>query len=136
MVGGMGRRKRVVTVFIDTHVVVWLYANIQGMLSAEALSLIDEADVLISPMTVLELEYLLEIGKIKTPSRRILDFLGGAIGLAIADDGFPAIVDRALRETWTRDPFDRIIVAHARLRKAPLVTRDSLILKHYAASLF
>jgi len=39
------------------------------MLSAEALSLIDEADVLISQMTVLELEYILEIGKVKTPSR-------------------------------------------------------------------
>jgi PIN domain nuclease of toxin-antitoxin system len=35
-------------------------------------------------------------------------------------------------QTWTRDPFDRIIVAQARLRGAPLLTKDRTIQTHHA----
>ncbi|MEI9811179.1 MAG: hypothetical protein WDO18_00250 [Acidobacteriota bacterium] len=34
-------------------------------------------------------------------------------------------------ERWTRDPFDRMIVAQARLAKAHLITRDTIIQTHY-----
>jgi len=35
------------------------------------------------------------------------------IGLTICDYTFPIIAESALGEDWTRDPFDRIVVAHA-----------------------
>ncbi|HSA59731.1 MAG TPA: hypothetical protein VLJ37_08615 [bacterium] len=37
--------------------------------------------------------------------------------------------------TWTRDPFDRLLVAHSRVRSLPLGTRDGNILKNYSSVL-
>ena len=34
-------------------------------------------------------------------------------------------------ESWTRDPFDRMIVAQAALREAPLLTKDRVLHEHY-----
>ena len=41
-------------------------------------------------------------------------------------------VEAAERLSWTRDPFDRLIVAQASLAGAPLVTKDRMIRKHFA----
>ena len=38
---------------------------------------------------------------------------------------------QALAEKWSRDPFDRLIVAHAKAQKTPLVTRDEKIRENY-----
>lgn len=43
----------------------------------------------------------------------------------------PPIIEAALEQPWTRDPFDRIVVAHAALRESPLVTRDRNVRGHY-----
>jgi PIN domain nuclease of toxin-antitoxin system len=37
------------------------------------------------------------------------------------------VVTQAMPLSWTRDPFDRLIVATAILHRAPLVTRDERI---------
>ena len=41
------------------------------------------------------------------------------------------VVSVASALTWTRDPFDRLIVATAAADSAPLLTRDKLIRRHY-----
>ena len=41
---------------------------------------------------------------------------------------------RGLR--WTRDPFDRLIAAHAMVTDATLITKDTLIRKHCPAALW
>jgi len=38
--------------------------------------------------------------------------------------------DRALAGSWTRDPFDRLLVAHAQLRGWRIATGDTAILAH------
>jgi PIN domain nuclease of toxin-antitoxin system len=40
------------------------------------------------------------------------------------------------RVQWTRDPFDRLIVAQALLHDAPLITKDEHIRRHYAGALW
>ena len=45
-------------------------------------------------------------------------------------DPLSAIVDRARELTWTRDPFDRLLVAHALLHEAAFVTHDRRIHEH------
>ena len=42
-----------------------------------------------------------------------------------------ALIQRALDLDWTRDPFDRLIAAHSRLRRAPLCSVDSVILANH-----
>jgi hypothetical protein len=63
----------------------------------------------------------LRISPIVQPPRALLSQLG----LKLCSHPFPAIVQTALFETWTRDPFDRMIVAQAWSNGyAPLVTSD------------
>jgi PIN domain nuclease of toxin-antitoxin system len=40
-----------------------------------------------------------------------------------------------LEEAWTRDAFDRIILAQARMQKAKLITRDEKVLRQYHLAL-
>lgn len=42
------------------------------------------------------------------------------------------VVMEAMVQTWTRDPFDRIITATASTANAVLLTKDWGILDHYA----
>jgi PIN domain nuclease of toxin-antitoxin system len=88
-------------------------------------------DLLISPMVVLELEMLHEIRRLRHSAGEIAADLSAFAGVRVCNYPFALIVDFALRETWTRDPFDRIIVAHARSRNAPLITSDEAIRRHY-----
>ena len=119
--------------YIDTQVAIWLNEANLAKLSHKALTLIQAADVRISPMALVELEYLYEIRRIIIKPQEILVKLAAEIGLTVCDHPFPAIAEMALGETWTSDPFDRIIVAHAKSNgAAPLVTRDEMILANYS----
>jgi PIN domain nuclease of toxin-antitoxin system len=122
--------------YLDTHAVAALYQGDLSPFSPTALRVIDEEDDLrISPMVLLELQYLHEIKRIKVPARRIVDSLAAEIGLKICDAAFTDVVRKALDERWTRDPFDRLIVAQARLHGARLVTKDRLLRSRYAHAL-
>ena len=118
-------------IYLDTHVVVWLYAGRTDLFPPPATSLIDANDLLISPVVGLELQYLYESGKTAEPAGPVIQALAREIGLQRCDLSFADIVDVALQETWTRDPFDRVVVAQARLRGAPLLTKDRDIQGHY-----
>ncbi len=48
----------------------------------------------------------------------------------------PAVVAHARAQTWTRDPFDRLIVGQAAAGDAQLVTRDAEIRAHYARAVW
>jgi hypothetical protein len=69
--------------FLDTHVVVWLYQKSLKLLSPKAIQVIEDNSISISPIVLLELEYLYEIGKIKTDSHTILKYLNKKIGLKL-----------------------------------------------------
>ena len=119
--------------YLDTHAVVWVAEANLSKLSQKALSLIQTADLRVSPMAVVELQYLYEIERIIITPQDILIKLNAEVGLRVCDHPFPIIAEAALRETWTRDPFDRVIVAHARANGlSPLVTRDTDIHTNYS----
>lgn len=48
-------------IYLDTHVVVWLYAGLTAKLSDLAKLLINKHELYISPIVRLELQYLYEI---------------------------------------------------------------------------
>jgi len=118
-------------IYLDTHAVVWLYAKELSRFSKVGLESIETNDLFISPMVTLELEYLYETGRIRDRSRVICDSLDQAVGLRVSEEPFAAVVRVSLDQTWTRDPFDRLIVAQAKLADAPLLTKDSEIIKQY-----
>ena len=118
-------------IYLDTHVVAWLYAGRVDLFSARAKKLIDSGDLCISPMVTLELEYLREIGRLTVGGNAVVQGLSAQIGLRVCDLSFAAVVESALDQRWTRDPFDRLIVGHAALAASVLVTKDETIRRRY-----
>ncbi len=119
-------------IYIDTHVAAWLYAGVDQLMSMEArVSLQDSDDIRVSPMVRLELQYLFEIGRVTAPAAKVMDELRTALGLTVCDASFVAVAHLAEDLTWTRDPFDRLIVAHATLHDAPLLTKDGTLHQNY-----
>lgn len=118
-------------IYLDTHIVVWLYERQLGLLTTRAKRLLDAEDLLVSPMVVLELDYLRESNRITLPSHKIVEYLRRKVGLSICDKSFQEVITSACKQSWTRDPFDRVIVGHASLDQNRLLTKDEHILKHY-----
>jgi len=119
-------------IYLDTHVVVWLYAGNTDSLSDSALNLIRENDLGISPAVILELGYLHEIGRVTVAGKEIVSDLFERIGLATCQKKFQDIIANTLSMTWTHDPFDRIITGHASLDNSILLTKDRTILANYS----
>jgi PIN domain nuclease of toxin-antitoxin system len=119
-------------IYLDTHVTVWLYSGLVEKLSNTARQLINTHDIFISPAVRLELQYLLEVQRVTAAPDTIVTDLANRIGLQVCAKPFNRIVSEALASTWTRDPFDRLIAAHAGLDDDVLVTKDGNILRNYA----
>ncbi|MCD6397141.1 MAG: PIN domain-containing protein [Spirochaetaceae bacterium] len=118
-------------IYLDTHVLVWLYTGQVKKLSTLAKDLINENPVYISPIVRLELQYLYDIKRITDKSNDIIIDLSDRIGLKVCEKSFSTIIAESLKLSWTRDPFDRIIVANASLSGNVLITKDQLILGNY-----
>ena len=118
-------------IYLDTHVVVWLYAGLSGKFNPPVKALINEQNLAISPITRLELQFLYEIQRLTVDAETIVTDLAGRVGLTISNLDFDRAISRALEISWTRDPFDRIIVASASLGDHVLVSKDPNILDHY-----
>jgi len=122
--------------FLDTHIAIWLYEKRLDLLSEKAKQYIEKNDLFISPVVKLEIEYLFEIEKIKDNSDTIYSFLERNIDLKIEKSSFLEIIKISLDEKWTRDPFDRIIVAHAKLKDCTLISKDKKINKNYFRTIY
>lgn len=118
-------------IYLDTHVVVWLHVGKLDEFSPESLDLLNEQPLYISPIVRLELQYLYEIQRITDDANTVIAELTNRIGLMVCDKAWNTVVSRAIPLTWTRDPFDRLIVAHADLNHNRLISKDRTILRHY-----
>ena len=123
-------------IYLDTHVVVWLYTGLTVNLSDVAKSLINDHELYISPIIRLELQYLYEIDRITASSDEIVNDLSNRIDLKICSKDFNLIIEQALHINWTRDPFDRLIVSHAQINENILLTKDHKILTNYQYSVW
>lgn len=114
-------------ILLDTNAVIWIDRD-----HPRSRKLARGGRLRVSPATVLELQLLEEIGKIRLRggTRAIIDAEAWEIDAPPAIDWF----ERAAEESWTHDPFDRLIVAHARLRGWRLATGDKPILEHLRPS--
>jgi PIN domain nuclease of toxin-antitoxin system len=122
--------------YLDTHVVIWLFGGQRHRLSSAATEQIRNEDLLVSPAVVLELQLLHEIKRLRAVALKVIDRLSSEIGLAVCRLPFASVVEHAVKQSWTRDPFDRLIVAQARANDAALVTKDGDIRGHYKRSIW
>lgn len=121
-------------IHLDTHVVLWLYTEQTERIPAGARDRIEVDQVVISPMVRLELTYLHEIGRLTDTSDAVIDALSAALELRDSTAPFASVIRHAMSMTWTRDPFDRVITAHALADGATLLTADETIRAHLATA--
>ena len=115
-------------ILLDTNAVIWLDQNHKRVRALAHSS----SRLLVSPATLLELQMLEESGRLRLRSR-----LRGVIDSDRWEiDEPPALqwFEHSAEESWTRDPFDRLIVAHARLRRVRLASGDGAILERLRSS--
>ena len=118
--------------YLDTNALIWLSDGSLAGLSPKIDRLLQQADLLFSSMVLLELEFLYEIKRSKRPARDIQRKVEYELGVRLCDLSFPLIAAAALDEKWTRDPFDRLIVANAKANGfAWLISADEAMRKHY-----
>jgi PIN domain nuclease of toxin-antitoxin system len=115
---------------LDTHAVIWLHAGETSLFPKTARQRLDDEASVLCPLAVLELEYLYEIERITFPADTILADLAADIGLELCGRPFATTLRESLKQNWTRDPFDRIIAAHAVANNLDLLTKDRFILDH------
>jgi PIN domain nuclease of toxin-antitoxin system len=116
---------------LDTHVAIKLAGRGKINLSNHTRHLINFSPVVISPAVVLELELLREIGRLKVSVDHTLELLR-QLGVSVLEQSFPQACWASRSQTWTRDPFDRLIVGHAIAdEQSVLISIDELIQANY-----
>lgn len=116
-------------ILLDTNALIWLE---QGHARTRPLTR-SRQPLYISPANLLELAFLLEAGRIRLKRGTLR---------ALADDPRWTLDDppawpwfaEAIDLAWTRDPFDRLLVAHARVRGWRFATSDPPLLDHLRES--
>src|SRR5262245_56357590 len=113
-------------ILLDTNAVIWLE---QDHPRARRLTLLRKR-LYLSPATLLEIQFLAEAGRLRL--RRGAQPCDVATRGRCSPDTPPAggWFETALALNWTRDPFDRLIVAHALLRGWTLATGDAALIEH------
>jgi PIN domain nuclease of toxin-antitoxin system len=113
---------------LDTSALIWLE---QGHRRSRPL-LRQNTGLYISPASLLELQMLNEVGRIRLDSGA-LDTLAQDERWALDDPPAPEWFLRSCDLSWTRDPFDRLLVGHARLRGWKLATGDRTLIHQLSA---
>ena len=87
-------------VYVDTHILIWLMEGQQNQISSKALAALDDADILVSPMVLLEFEYLYEIGRTIFSSQVLQFKLEQELRARICDLPFAKVSQTAINEKW------------------------------------
>lgn len=119
------------TVHLDTNVLLWLSQRRAKVLGKQAIKVARASSWTISPAVILELEFLAEIGRIRITPDQVLASARQAGDLVVSETPWMDVVKAARTLSWTRDPLDRLIVAHAISDDARLLTADGRILMHF-----
>ncbi len=118
-------------IYLDTHAVIWLYAGNRKLFSKKAIELIENQTLVISPLVMLEIHYMNEIGRVNPKSKEIISHLTEVCGLSICRKKYEDVCFKAMTLDFTRDPFDRLITAQAALNENLILTKDKTIQQNY-----
>lgn len=121
------------TYVTDTHPFIYHVTGRKQRLGRRARTIFDRSDhgtdTIVVPFTVLEEVLLLsEIGRIQIPLpfREFVISLDKAVNVDLAAND-TAVLLEAATFTTIRDPYDRLIIAQARVAGAILITADGAI---------
>jgi PIN domain nuclease of toxin-antitoxin system len=107
-------------ILLDTNALIWLEARHRRSRPLSRWT----GHLYISPANLLEIQFLLEAERIRLRGNARIDNLMDDPRWVLDDPPAAAWFDVARDLSWTRDPFDRLLAAHARYRGWKLATGD------------
>lgn len=112
-------------ILLDTNAVLWLLASHVRSRPLKRWA----GRLYLSPVSLLEIQLLMEAGRLRLRGATLADLAADGRWLLDSPPS-DALFERAWDYSWTRDPFDRLLVAHAHLRDWRLATADEAITTH------
>ena len=119
------------TYVLDTHALLyWLLEKDQLTSKVRKILSLPSNRFCVSTASILEIEYLIEIGRVETGIGELLSYIQSqpAFYLQPFDE---LVLLETLEATEHRDPFDRIILGTAKAYKMPIITRDRWMKQQY-----
>lgn len=114
---------------LDTHFLLWIAIDAPRLAEFPWLERYSAWGV--SPVSFLEVRFLAEVGRIEVDIDAFLTAVQSDPRLVVDEVPLLALIQHALPLSWTRDPFDRLLVAHSLARRTPLCTLDRVIRHHH-----
>jgi PIN domain nuclease of toxin-antitoxin system len=116
-----------VRLLLDTHALIW-WVEDSPLLSEAAYAAIADNEVLVSAASAWEVATKFRLGKLPSAER-----MARAFAAEVAAEGFTPLavtLDHAALagslDIAHNDPFDRLLVAQARVERVPLVSNEKL----------
>jgi PIN domain nuclease of toxin-antitoxin system len=116
-------------ILLDTHAMIWLAAGHRRARPLDRFS-----RIYISPVGLLEVQFLLEAGRLALVSGRSIDALAEDARWVLDEPPSGRWFTAACATSWTRDPFDRLLAAHAAVRGWRLATADEILIDRLGSS--
>ena len=118
-----------VTLLLDTHFLIWLTLGSKRL--AEFPWVERHRPWGVSPVSFLEIQLLAEIGRLSVHNSEFTSAGMEDPRFTVDDIPLVSVIRHGLKLDWTRDPFDRLLVAHSLARRVPLCTVDRRIRAHH-----
>ncbi len=112
-------------ILLDTHALLWLDAEHRRSRPLSRWA----GRLYASPASLLEIQVLVEVGRVRLRRGKTPAGLAADPRWLLDSPHSAAWFEAAWEFAWTRDPFDRLLVAHARLRGWRLATADLELLE-------
>ena len=116
-------------ILLDTHAAIGLARGHKRSRPLERLP-----RLYLSPATLLEVQFLAEAGRVRLARGQSAAALARDDRWRLDEPPSAKWFAAACDLDWTRDPFDRLLAAHARLRGWKLATADNVLLERLAPS--
>jgi PIN domain nuclease of toxin-antitoxin system len=114
-----------VTVLLDTHFLLWILTGAERLASFPWLDRYRPWGI--SPVSLLEIQFLSEVGRITVDAAAFGEAIRRDPRFIVDEVGLMALVDKALALSWTRDPFDRLLAAHSEARRVSFCSVDRYV---------
>lgn len=114
---------------LDTHFLLWIVLDVARLAELPWLKRYQPWGV--SPVSLLEMQFLAEAGRLEVKMAELTTALGDDPRFLIDDVPFLNLIQQAIPLRWTRDPFDRLLAAHSAARRTPLCSIDREIRVHH-----
>jgi PIN domain nuclease of toxin-antitoxin system len=114
---------------LDTHFLIWLVLGSKRIAKFPWLDRYRPWGV--SPVSFLEIQFLAEIGRLTVRNPEFTTAVMSDERFTVDDIPLTSLVRYALQLDWTRDPFDRLLVAHSLARRIAFCTTDRAIVNHH-----